>query len=65
MSMLDGMKQEDERTHHRLSERLRDETVAMFKIQRSIYGLSKELLVVQRRIAALADAIALEERRAA
>ena len=61
LAMLDGMKQEDERTQRCLSERLRDEAAAAFRIQREIVRLGKELLVVQRRIAATADLIAIEE----
>jgi translation initiation factor 2B subunit (eIF-2B alpha/beta/delta family) len=67
LAMLDGMHQEDKRTHERLSERLRADNAAVFKIQRHMASLAKELLVIQRRMAAIADAIALEEeqRRAA
>ena len=67
LALLDGMKQEDERTQKRLADRLRDETAELFRIQRGIASLTKELLVVQRRIAATADLISIEEvtRRAA
>lgn len=63
LALLDGMKAEDQRTEARLSARLRDEADALFQVQRQINALSKEMLVVQRRIAALADAIAIEETR--
>ena len=67
LALLDGMKQEDERTQARLADRLRSETAELFRIQRGIAALSKELLLVQRRIAATTDLISIEEvtRRAA
>ena len=61
LAIHDGMLQEDQRTHARLSERLRNETAEMFRIQRSMAALAKELLIVQRRMAATADLIAIEE----
>ncbi len=61
LAVLDGMKQEDERTHARLSERLREEAASAFRIQREIARLAKDLLIVQRRIAGLGDQIAIEE----
>ena len=61
LALLDGMKQEDERTHARLADRLRAENAELFRIQRSMASLAKELLVIQRRMAATADLIAIEE----
>lgn len=61
LALLDGMKQDDERTHARLADRLRAENAELFRIQRSMASLAKELLVIQRRMAATADLIAIEE----
>jgi hypothetical protein len=61
LALLDGMKQEDERNHARLADRLRAENAELFRIQRSMASLAKELLVIQRRMAATADLIAIEE----
>jgi hypothetical protein len=61
LAIHDGMLQEDQRTHKRLADRLRTETAELFRIQRSMASLAKELLIVQRRMAATADLIAIEE----
>jgi hypothetical protein len=61
LAIHDGMLQEEQRTHARLAERLRAENAEMFRIQRGMANLAKELLIVQRRMAAIADLIALDE----
>jgi hypothetical protein len=65
LAMLDGIKQEDERTAQRLSERLREKTAQLFHLQRELKNITNDLLIVQRQIAGLADAIAIEETRKA
>ena len=62
LAMLDGIKQEDERTEQRLSERLRIKTAQLFHLQRELKNITEDLLIVQRQIASLADAIAIEEK---
>ena len=62
LAMLDGIKQEDERTEQRLSERLRIKTAQLFHLHRELKNISGDLLIVQRQIASLADAIAIEEK---
>lgn len=63
LAMLDGIKQEDERTEQRLSERLlRIKTAQLFHLQRELKNITGDLLIVQRQIASLADAIAIEEK---
>lgn len=61
LAIHDSMLQEDQRTHNRLAERLRGEVAQAFDIQRRIAALAKELLVLQRRMSATADLIAIEE----
>ena len=61
LAVHDSMLQEDQRTHARLADRLRAENAELFRIQRSMASLAKEMLVIQRRIAATADLIAIEE----
>lgn len=61
LAIHDSMLQEDQRTHNRLADRLRGDIAEMFRVQRSIASLAKELLVIQRRMAATADLIAIEE----
>ncbi len=61
LAIHDGMLQEDQRTHKRLADRLRTETAELFRIQRSMASLAKELLIVQRRISSLSDLISIEE----
>jgi hypothetical protein len=65
LAMLDGIKQEDERTAQRLSERLREKTAQLFHMQRELKNITNDLLIVQRQIAGLADSIAIEETRKA
>ena len=61
LAIHDTLLQEDRRTHNRLAERLRAENAEMYRIQRSMASLAKEMLLVQRRMAATADLIAIEE----
>ena len=61
LAIHDSMLQEDQPPHARLADRLRAENAELFRIQRSMASLAKELLVIQRRIAATADLIAIEE----
>lgn len=65
IAMNDTLLQADQQTHARLSNRLRDELAEMRRIERGIAKLAKELLVIQRRMAATADLIAIEETRRA
>jgi hypothetical protein len=65
LAINDTLLQSDQRAHARLADRLRAENAEMFRIQRSIASLAKELLVIQRRMAATADLIAIEETRRA
>lgn len=60
LAINDTLLQEDERTRNRLAERLRSENAELYRIQRNINELTKELLKVQRRMAATADLIAIE-----
>lgn len=61
LAIHDSMLQEDQRTHAQLADRLRAENAELLRIQRSMASLAKELLVIQRRIAATGDLIAIEE----
>lgn len=61
LAMLDGMKQEDERTAKRLCEQLRDKAAEMHRLRKEMEGISKRLMVCQRQVSAIADAIAIEE----
>lgn len=60
LAINDTLLQEDTRTRNRLAERLRSENAELYRIQRNINELTKELLKVQRRMAATADLIAIE-----
>lgn len=61
LAIHDTLLQADQRTHARLADRLRAENAEMYRIQRSMASLAKEMLLVQRRMAATADLIAIEE----
>lgn len=61
LSINDSLLQADRQHHARLSSRLRDELSEMRRIERGIAKLAKELLVIQLRMAATADLIAIEE----
>lgn len=61
LAIHDSMLQEDQRTHARLADRLRAENAELLRVKRSMASLAKELPVIQRRSAATADLIAIEE----
>ena len=62
-AMLDSILQQDKETEKRLIERLRENNAEVVRIQRQIKHLCQELLTVQRRSAAIADALSLEAQR--
>lgn len=57
---LDSLLQQDKETEARLIERLRENNAQVTRIQRDIKRLCSELLNVQRRSAAIADALSME-----
>lgn len=59
-AMLDTVLQGDKRRERLLLEQLREKNAALHRINREIKGLCGEILVLQRQIAALHDALALE-----
>lgn len=62
-AMLDTLLQDDKRRELILIEQLREKNACVHRINREIKGLCGDLLVVQRQIAALHDALALEVKR--
>lgn len=60
VAMLDSMLQSDERRSKILIEQLRDKNAELTRIQKEIKKLAADLMIKQRQIAALTDAISLE-----
>lgn len=63
LSLLDSLKQEDERTVSRISDRLRDKCIECFNLEVEIRKLSKDLADAQLQARNMADAIEFEQRR--
>jgi hypothetical protein len=58
LALLDGIKQEDERTLSRQIERLREKQAQLHHIQREAKHIAQSILVTQRQIAAITDEMA-------
>ena len=63
LSLLDSLKQEDERRVIRISERIRDKCLARFDLEVEIYKLTKDLIDAQSQAQNMVKAIEAEQRR--
>lgn len=63
LSLLDSLKQEDERTVIRISDRIRDKCLARFALEVEIHKLTKDLIDAQSQVANIAAAFEFETRR--
>ena len=65
LSLLDSLKQEDERTVIRISDRLREKCIARFNLEIEIHKLTKDLIEAQSQVQNIAAAFEFEQRRTA
>ena len=63
LSLLDSLKQEDERRVNILSEQIRDKCIARFALEVDIYKLTKKLIDAQSQAQNMVKAIEAEKRR--